>query len=134
MARPRNDGMEDRQLFGSDAETMATPSAESTLPEMLADLLGSDCPSLPAAGQDFFERVLHTQLVSPALLRNFLDQNLSRLADYADVMVLGRALVQAELLTPYQLDRILAGTVHGLILGNYKVRVRLGAGTMGVVF
>ncbi len=38
------------------------------------------------------------------------------------------------LLTDYQRARIEAGTTHGLILGNYRVLDRLGAGGMGVVF
>lgn len=43
-------------------------------------------------------------------------------------------LVELKLLTQYQADRIDAGTVHGLLLGNYRVLDRLGAGGMGVVF
>ena len=43
-------------------------------------------------------------------------------------------LVQAKLLTQYQADRIEAGTIHGLLLGSYRVLDRLGAGGMGVVF
>ncbi len=44
------------------------------------------------------------------------------------------ALVDLELLTVYQAGRIGAGTFFGLILGNYRVLDRLGAGGMGVVF
>ena len=43
-------------------------------------------------------------------------------------------LVDAGLLTEYQAGRIEAGTTFGLILGNYRVLDRLGAGGMGVVF
>lgn len=43
-------------------------------------------------------------------------------------------LVEQHLLTPYQADRICAGKTFGLILGNYRVLDRLGAGGMGVVF
>jgi response regulator RpfG family c-di-GMP phosphodiesterase len=43
-------------------------------------------------------------------------------------------LVELRLLTSYQADRIEAGTIHGLVLGNYRVLDRLGAGGMGVVF
>jgi response regulator RpfG family c-di-GMP phosphodiesterase len=42
--------------------------------------------------------------------------------------------VDHKLLTRYQADRIEAGTVHGLLLGSYRVLDRLGAGAMGVVF
>src|SRR5205085_1802871 len=37
-------------------------------------------------------------------------------------------------LTKYQADRIRAGTTYGLVLGNYRVLDRLGAGGMAVVF
>jgi len=43
-------------------------------------------------------------------------------------------LVERGLLTEYQRGRIEAGTTFGLVLGNYRVLDRLGAGGMGVVF
>jgi response regulator RpfG family c-di-GMP phosphodiesterase len=43
-------------------------------------------------------------------------------------------LVEHRLLTEYQADRIRAGTTYGLVLGNYRVLDRLGAGGMAVVF
>lgn len=52
----------------------------------------------------------------------------------ADVPTLLARLTEHHLLTEYQADRIEAGTMHGLILGNYRVVGRLGAGGMGVVF
>jgi response regulator RpfG family c-di-GMP phosphodiesterase len=43
-------------------------------------------------------------------------------------------LVDHGLLTDYQARRIEAGSTFGLVLGNYRVLDRLGAGGMGVVF
>ncbi|MEI7688246.1 MAG: serine/threonine-protein kinase, partial [Planctomycetota bacterium] len=43
-------------------------------------------------------------------------------------------LVRNGLLTQYQADRVDAGTTYGLVLGNYRILERLGAGAMGVVF
>ena len=48
--------------------------------------------------------------------------------------LLGAALVQSGLLTEYQLSRVQAGTLHGLVLGPYRVLDRLGGGSVGVVF
>src|SRR5262249_6037813 len=43
-------------------------------------------------------------------------------------------LVTGGLLTEYQSTRIQNGRQYGLVLGNYRVLDRLGAGGMGVVF
>jgi response regulator RpfG family c-di-GMP phosphodiesterase/serine/threonine protein kinase len=43
-------------------------------------------------------------------------------------------LVEHRLLTLYQAARISSGTTFGLVLGNYRVLDRLGAGGMAVVF
>jgi response regulator RpfG family c-di-GMP phosphodiesterase/serine/threonine protein kinase len=43
-------------------------------------------------------------------------------------------LVENGLLTHYQACRVGAGTHHGLVLGNYRVLNRIGAGGMAVVF
>src|SRR5438445_7264304 len=56
---------------------------------------------------------------------------LSRCGDHT--LLLSR-LVEEGLLTPYQADRLRAGTTFGLVLGNYRVLDRIGAGAMGVVF
>ena len=43
-------------------------------------------------------------------------------------------LVEHGLLTEYQAGRIQAGTTFGLVLGNYRILDRIGAGGMAVVF
>jgi response regulator RpfG family c-di-GMP phosphodiesterase len=43
-------------------------------------------------------------------------------------------LVGHSLLTQYQADRVEAGTSFGLVLGNYRILGRIGAGGMGVVY
>src|SRR5262245_53639200 len=84
----------------------------------------------------------------PVLLRDLLAKNLvlpeewdkltpevRRAAEESpDPMTLLGRLVRLNLLTDYQMDRIAAGRMFGLILGNYRVLSRLGAGGMGIVF
>jgi response regulator RpfG family c-di-GMP phosphodiesterase len=43
-------------------------------------------------------------------------------------------LQEAKLLTEYQATRIRGGRLHGVVLGNYRVLDRIGAGGMGVVY
>ncbi len=51
-----------------------------------------------------------------------------------DARCLAIALVQRGSLTPYQASVLYQGKVWGLILGNYVVLEKLGAGGMGLVF
>jgi response regulator RpfG family c-di-GMP phosphodiesterase/serine/threonine protein kinase len=56
------------------------------------------------------------------------------LIGYDERSLLLTKLVEHGLLTEYQCVRIEAGKIFGLILGNYRVLDRVGAGGMGVVF
>ena len=78
--------------------------------------------------------LIRHQLLTSDLANSFLGKNVERLSTYTSAEVLGSALVEARLLTPYQFERIMAGTTHGLILGNHRVLERIGAGSMGIVF
>ncbi len=90
--------------------------------------------NLPPSGRAFIDNLIRNQLLTADLANSFLGKNVERLATYTSAEVLGSALVEARLLTPYQFERIMAGTTHGLILGNHRVLERIGAGAMGIVF
>src|SRR5262245_27838734 len=90
--------------------------------------------SLPPEAQTFLDSLLQVQLLGRSSVGEFLRKSLAHFDDFADTVNLGQSLVTAGLLTDYQLDRIIAGTTHGLLLGNYRVLDRLGSGSMGVVF
>src|SRR5262249_60756500 len=89
---------------------------------------------LPAAGRAFPRDLVDSRLLEPQTAKSFLVQNVDHLGEYTDGQRLGQALVVAGHLTDYQLCRVLAGTTHGLVLGNYRVLDRLGGGSVGVVF
>ncbi len=51
-----------------------------------------------------------------------------------DEAALLNALAANKLLTEFQAERVSAGRLHGLILGNYRLLERIGVGGMGVVY
>jgi hypothetical protein len=94
---------------------------------------GADSALRPECGA-LLQRALGLRLLSPSVAGSFLDERREQLGRYTSPTLLGAALVEAGHLTAYQASRLLAGTLHGLVLGNYRVVDRLGAGGMGVVF
>src|SRR5260370_13773275 len=89
---------------------------------------------LAPAVREFLSRLVEHQILNSDSVVQFLEQMGEAIDQHTEAESLGNALVEAGLLTRYQFDRILAGTMHGLILGNHRVLDRLGAGAMGVVF
>jgi serine/threonine-protein kinase len=89
---------------------------------------------LPPSGQAFLDHLVRLNLVSPSMAGNFVRANVGQLAGFDSATPIGEALVAANVLTRYQFERILAGLTHGLVLGNYRVLARIGAGGMGIVF
>jgi response regulator RpfG family c-di-GMP phosphodiesterase len=90
--------------------------------------------SLRTDARTFLSKIVQLGLLPADVVDHFLSERENRLAEYASDTQVGHALVQAGLLTNYQLDRILSGSTHGLVLGNYRVLDTLGSGGMGVVF
>jgi response regulator RpfG family c-di-GMP phosphodiesterase len=89
---------------------------------------------MPEAGRAFLNDLVRRRLLDAPSVGGFLQQSGHRVADLNDPARIGPALVAAGLLTDYQLARVLAGTAHGLVLGNYRVLERLGGGSVGIVF
>lgn len=89
---------------------------------------------LKPAVSAFLDHLLKLQLLSASFSERFLRNSGSRICDIENEEQLGRALVQAGILTEYQLDRVMVGTTHGLVFGNHRVLNRLGSGSMGVIF
>ncbi|MFO0879979.1 MAG: protein kinase [Gemmataceae bacterium] len=88
--------------------------------------------TLPARG--LLDRIQRTGLLDASEISDFLGNRLDRLREYTSEERLGQAFIQANLLTAYQLQRLLAGTTHGLVLGSYRICDEIGRGGMGTVY
>lgn len=89
---------------------------------------------LPPAAREFLDRLVAIGLIDASEVTPLAQSQRDRLRELADPDTLDRAIVRAGLASEYQLNRVRAGTTHGLVLGPYRVRERLGGGSVGVVF
>ncbi len=90
--------------------------------------------TLAPEARSFLDRLLQVRLLSVSMAESFLSQRTPFLARFSTAEKLGRALVQADLLTHYQLERALRDDLSGLVLGPYRILDRIGVGGMGAVY
>jgi len=109
---------------GASAMSRSTP----TVPPLKSHL----ATALPT--ELFLKKLQDAFLIHPEDWETVSQPIKRELHDISDAGALLAKLVDLGLLTDHQAARISAGTTFGLILGNYRVLNRLGAGGMGVVF
>lgn len=102
--------------------------------QVMSQLWSGQSRHLPAACLNFFQQLVRHQILTKEAINGFVQFHAERLSDFSTPEKLGRVMVAAGLLTPYQVQRILNGQIHGLVLGNYRVLDQLGDGSVGVVF
>jgi serine/threonine protein kinase len=89
---------------------------------------------IPPAVRAFLRHLQQVGLLGPGSFDGVSKLKDGQIGELDTPSKVGHVLIDAGRLTKYQLDRVLSGATHGLVLGNYRVRDQLGAGAMGVVF
>ncbi|MGL6095898.1 MAG: protein kinase domain-containing protein [Fimbriiglobus sp.] len=97
-------------------------------------IAGLDHPRLPLAAKPFLTELVANGLLSADAVTPFLVQLGDRIPHLTDRDRVADALVSVGRLTRFQATRALAKTYHGMRFGPYRVKNRLGSGSVGVVF
>ncbi|MDP6443744.1 MAG: serine/threonine protein kinase, partial [Pirellulaceae bacterium] len=83
--------------------------------------------------KEFVRDLLKSRLMSDAEIQEFRN-SLPKTDRPKSVEAFARELVKREVLTSYQVSRVLDGETAGLVLGNNVILDRIGEGGMGEVF
>jgi response regulator RpfG family c-di-GMP phosphodiesterase len=122
------------ESHGQGAGLFPPELATTGLVDLPQETNGTAAMALRPPVRAFLDHLLQLHLLSTSLSERFVRQSGARANEWESESQLGSALIQAGLLTQYQLDRVMAGTTHGLVFGNHRVLNRLGSGAMGVIF
>src|SRR5271154_1615141 len=85
---------------------------------------------MTVALEQFVKQLTDSGVIAPGKLENFVPPK----AAPKDAQELARQLVQSKHLTKFQAQEIYGGRAKSLILGNYTILDKIGAGGMGQVF
>jgi putative two-component system response regulator len=86
----------------------------------------------PPTVHEFLHYLSDSKLLNPAELESFLAHHGNLEAGELEPLL--NVFKEEGLLNSYQIERLVAGQTFGLVLGNYRIVDRIGAGGMGVVY
>ncbi|MCE9546537.1 MAG: protein kinase, partial [Planctomycetia bacterium] len=84
--------------------------------------------------EEMSARLVRSGLVSQDELESIVSASFSPETQLSSGDQLAQTLLERKRITGFQLDRLREGKVEGLVLGNYVLLDKLGAGGMGVVY
>jgi response regulator RpfG family c-di-GMP phosphodiesterase/tRNA A-37 threonylcarbamoyl transferase component Bud32 len=113
---------------------MLLPSRDISPVTIFYDPDAMNEPASQNDAQTLLRYLLETGILQPEEMTALLPETLENLEAMQDREDLIRLLAAMKLLNAYQAARIRAGTLRGLILGNYRVLDSIGSGGIGIVF
>jgi len=112
---------------GTDGGTPFDQTIDSDSPLTTSGTIGSSI--------DEFSKILSKSgLMSDEDVQTFLERSVPEGTTISGAEDLAAALVSCKRLTEFQLEQLREGKIGSLVLGNYVVLEKLGAGGMGVVY
>ncbi len=111
-----------------------TPPPRASAPIPATGLRRTGPPSASGNIRGMLDEMLRHDLVDLAAAEEFVAKMGPRLRDLTDRDRIAQAMVNHGLLTAFQMERILACNIFGMVFGNYRIEDRVGGGTVGIVF
>lgn len=94
----------------------------------------SSAPGETFVAQSYLRNLLDSEMIHPEDWNAVSKETIAHLNQAESRDILLQRLADSTLINEYQRGRIAVGSTFGLVLGNYRVLDRIGAGGLGVVF
>lgn len=100
----------------------------------LVDIMSQDSTAARMTGEAFLSLVRQSGLLDAEVLKRHVREVQEAGTNLSDANAVAEALVQKQVLTRWQADKLLAGKHKGFFLGKYRLMSHLGKGGMSSVY